>query len=78
VFPDEVSARRFADHFHEHGLEVSVRFTEAVKELPWDVLVVKSMKPPHREITDFEATRQQIADMVGGRNDGWGCFAEKG
>lgn len=78
VFPDEPFAERFAEHFRTLGYEVSVEFAETVRELPWDVVVVKNMSPSHQAITDFEITLQQAADTVGGRNDGWGCIAAKG
>lgn len=76
VFPDETAAERFAEHFRKQGYAVSVEFAETEKDLPWDVVVVKSMTPSHREIGDFETTLQEIADTLGGRNDGWGCFSE--
>ena len=76
VFADQNAAETFAEHFRKQGYAVSVEFAETVKELPWDVVVVKHMMPSHHEITDFETTLQEVADTLGGRNDGWGCFAE--
>jgi hypothetical protein len=75
VFREESAAERFAGHFRERGYAASVKFSETVPELPWDVLVVKHMTPSHREIGDFETTLQEFADTLGGRNDGWGCFS---
>lgn len=76
VFPDESAAERFAGHFREQGYAASVEFAETVKELPWDVIVVKYMEPSHQGIGDFETALQEVADTLGGRNDGWGCFSE--
>jgi Regulator of ribonuclease activity B len=76
VFPEESAAERFAEHFREQGYAASVEFAETVKELPWDVVVVTYMTPSHQEIGDFETTLQKVADTLGGRNDGWGCFSE--
>jgi hypothetical protein len=75
VFPEERAAERFAEHFREQGYAASVEFAETVKELPWDVVVVKHLTPSHQEIGDFETTLQEVADPFGGRNDGWGCFS---
>jgi hypothetical protein len=75
AFPDEDAAERFAMHFREQGYKVSVEFAETVKELPWDVVVVKHMQPSHQEIGDFENALQRVAETLGGRNDGWGCFS---
>jgi hypothetical protein len=76
VFPEEGVAERFAEHFRKQGYVVSVEFAQTVKELPWDVVVVKHMRPSHHEIGDFESTLQEFAGALGGRNDGWGCFSE--
>jgi hypothetical protein len=76
VFPDESAAERFAGHFREQGFTASVEHAETVKELPWDVIVVKYMVPSHQEIGDFETALQEVAGTLGGRNDGWGCFSE--
>ena len=75
VFPDEDSAEQYAKHFREQGFVVSVEFAKTVPELPWDVIVVKHMALTHREIGEFEASLQEVADSLGGRNDGWGCFS---
>ena len=76
VFPEENAAERFAEHFREQGNAVSVEFAETVKELPWDVVVVKHMTPTHQGIADFENKLQEAAATLGGRNDGWGCLSE--
>jgi hypothetical protein len=74
VFPDQGSAEQFAEHFRKAGYIASVDFAQTVKELPWDVVVVKSMMPSHQGITDFESALQNIAEPLRGRNDGWGCL----
>lgn len=76
VFPEESAAEGFAEHFRGQGYEASVELAETVKEFPWDVVVVKHMIPSHQEIGDFETTLQEVADTLGGHNDGWGCFSE--
>ncbi len=78
VFPNESAAARFVDQFREQGYEASMEFGETVKELPWDVIIVKHMVPSHQEISDFETILQDVADKLGGRNDGWGSFSEPG
>lgn len=78
VFPTEFTAERFADHFRERGYSVELRFSEVKEGLPWDVTVVNNMTPSHQAITDFEDELQQVAETLGGQNDGWGCFTEPG
>jgi hypothetical protein len=75
VFPDEEAANSFATHFRKLEYNVSVEFEGTVKELPWDVVVVKHMTPTHREISDFEDELEVLATPLGGRNDGWGCIS---
>ena len=75
VFADETSAEQFAKHFQAQGYAASVDFAEVRQDLPWDVVVVKHMKPSHREISDFEDLLQHVAETFGGRNDGWGCIS---
>ena len=75
VFADDISANHFARHFKDLGLGTSVKFSETVKELPWDVRVVKNMVPLHNEIGEFEKELELFASPLGGRNDGWGCFS---
>ena len=74
VFPNENSANEFANHFRVRGLAASVELTGTVEDFPWDVTVVKQMVPSHEEIGAFENSLQQVADSLGGHNDGWGCF----
>jgi hypothetical protein len=76
VFPSEVFAEAFADHFRRLGYRVSVEKTKSVPGLPWDVVVVRHMIPLHNEISEFEDTLLAFASPLGGRNDGWGSFIQ--
>jgi hypothetical protein len=76
VFPVESAAEKFAEHFRAQGLAAEVYFAETMKEFPWNVNVVNHMTPSHQEIGDFETSLQEVADSLGGHNDGWGCFSE--
>jgi len=76
VFPDQTSAEIFAGIFRQLGHTVSTKHGAPVKELPCDVTVVKHMALSHKEITEFENLLQDQATLLGGRNDGWGCFSE--
>jgi|SRR5215469_3326166 len=76
VFPNENAAEQFAGQVRALGYTVSVKFTEADKECPWDVVIVKNMVPTHEGITAFENFLEQTASSLGGRNDGWGTLSE--
>jgi hypothetical protein len=77
VFADEGSASKFAEHFAKPGNKVSVSSSNCVEDFPWEVLVVTNMAPSHLGITQFEERLQTVANGLGGRNDGWGCFTRK-
>jgi hypothetical protein len=74
VFPEEGLAAQFAEHFRGQGYNVSINGDGPAADFPWDVLVVKHMPPDYEEIRNFETALQEVADTLGGRNDGWGCF----
>jgi hypothetical protein len=74
VFPDQRSAEGFARDIAELGYRTSAEFAEVEEGFPWDVIVIKHMKPTHQEIVEFEDLLQRTADIWAGRNDGWGCF----
>jgi hypothetical protein len=76
AMPTEAQATQFAEAFSSQGYAVQIGFAETVAELPWDVIVVKVMVPTHRSITRFEAELARAAAPLGGRTDGWGCFAQ--
>ena len=78
VFREKDGAERFAEHFRAQGYKVSIERAGTREEFPWDVLVVKHMTPSHQEIGDFEASLQELADTLGGHNDGWGCITQQG
>jgi hypothetical protein len=78
VFPSEYSAKRFAEYFRERGHTVSVDLAHTVEDCPWNVIVVKNMTPCHDAISSFESDLEEMAITLGGRNDGWGCFAVTG
>jgi hypothetical protein len=75
VFPTANTAEQFAEYFRNLGHKVTVENSNCVPELPWDVIVVHCMVPSYEGITVFEESLQRVADTLGGRNDGWGCFA---
>ena len=78
VFPDESSAEAFAGQIRERGYRATVSLENVVETHPWGALVVKNMVPTHSEITEFEEDLQDLADALGGHNDGWGCIAQRG
>ncbi len=76
VFPSENTAKQFVSHFEALGYTTSTEFTQTVQDLPWDVIIVKRMIPSYEEIIAFEDSLRAIAEILGGRNDGWGCLSE--
>lgn len=76
VMPSEEKALAFVQHFRQQGYEVRYKRSGVVEKLPWDVTVVKHMVPEHQAISAFEDELQEEASPLGGRNDGWGCFAQ--
>ena len=42
----------------------------------WDVTVTYFMLPDHGEISGIEQALGGLAEPMGGRNDGWGCFPQ--
>jgi Regulator of ribonuclease activity B len=78
VFPDETAAEEYARRIRGTGYKATVQLASVVKTHPWEVLVVKNMVPTHSGITDFEQELQELAEQLGGYNDGWGCFSQPG
>ncbi|MEG9439009.1 ribonuclease E inhibitor RraB [Edaphobacter sp. HDX4] len=78
VFSTDLTAEEFAENFRKAGYPVTIRFTQTKESHPWDVVVVKNMIPSQAGISDFERELQDVADTMGGYNDGWGCFSEPG
>jgi hypothetical protein len=75
IFPSEGSALKFAEHLLRNQQKVSFSSYEGNDELPWQVQVHSVMLPSHDTITKFEELLAADAEPLGGRNDGWGCFA---
>jgi hypothetical protein len=77
VTPDAEAAARFAEVVGKWGLALTVEHADVVTTLPWEVRVVSHMLPTHEGITQLEQRLGHEAALVGGRNDGWGCFEQK-
>ena len=75
IFPSDESALKFATHLLRNGQKVSFGPYEGSEELPWQVQAHRIMIPTHDKITKFEELLAADAEPLGGRNDGWGCFA---
>jgi hypothetical protein len=75
VFPNEGAAKEFEERFRSLGHRTSVEFSGTIRELPWEVVVVKNMALSEVDIECFEGTLQGVASGLHGRNDGWGCFS---
>jgi hypothetical protein len=52
VFPGELQAQEFAGVFRRRSFEVSLKRSDVVPELPWDVTISSVMVPDHQAITD--------------------------
>ena len=76
VFPSQATAESFAKKYNELGYTTRVKESSTALDLPWDVVVVKKMKPAHDSISEFERVLEVDAAPSGGRNDGWGCFQQ--
>lgn len=76
VLPNEENAKEFVRKFSALGYTTSLENTACVEDLPWDVVVVKELVPTHSAITSFELELEAVAQTLGGRNDGWGCFEQ--
>jgi len=75
VFPNENNAKQFADQVCAVGYAASAELTGTVENFPWDVTVVEHMVPSHEEIGAVEDSLRRVADMFGGRGDGWACLS---
>src|SRR5262249_18383418 len=76
IFPSQILANRFADHFRRLQYRTSIEQSRTVPELPWDVVVVRNMIPAYHEISEFEEILGTAAIPFSGRNDGWGCLTQ--
>jgi len=77
IFPSEEAALKFAIHLLRSDQKVSFSAYEGNKELPWQVQAHAFMVPTHENITGYEEQLARGAEPLGGRNDGWGCFAQE-
>ncbi len=76
VFATEANALAFAKLFDSPDSRLAVQRADVASEFPWDVTVTQHMVPEHSAIGDFEEVLARLALPLGGRNDGWGCFAQ--
>jgi hypothetical protein len=76
IFPTEESALKFAVHLLQNDQKVSFSPYEEHDELPWQVEAHPVMVPSHANISGYEAELAEAAARLGGRNDGWGCYAQ--
>ncbi|RYY79732.1 MAG: ribonuclease E inhibitor RraB [Moraxellaceae bacterium] len=76
IFPTEESALEFAIHLLRNEQKVSFTTYEEHPELPWQVQAHPILVPTHANISSYESQLAQDAASLGGRNDGWGCFAQ--
>ena len=74
VFEDVENARAFRDQIQNPETKVVIDDDTSERV---DVTVSREMTPTHDAISDFEMMLERIASPLGGRNDGWGCFAVK-
>jgi hypothetical protein len=88
VFPDKLSARRFAEVAGQQGYATAVEYAiddEAMAEDeevqqprdPWDVTASKVIVPTCGNITGIEESLGELARRHGGRPDGWGFFTDR-
>lgn len=75
VFDSEQMARTFGENALSEGYAIDI-YGPGENGL-WDVTVTVPLVPSHSAITLMEARLAQMAEPLGGRNDGWGCFAVK-
>ena len=77
VFPSEQHALAFSSEILRAGHSVKLRrFPDQPDGLTWDVTVSTHMVPTHTQVTELEEFLGDMAGRYGGKNDGWGCFAQ--
>ena len=76
IFPTEDAAIKFAVHLLRNEQKVSFSPYEEHDELPWQVQAHPVMIPTHENISGYESQLAEDSAVFGGRNDGWGCFAQ--
>lgn len=75
IFPTEKAALEFAVLLLRNDQKVSFAPYDN-DELPWQVQAHPIMVPTHANISGYESQLADDATPLGGRNDGWGCFAQ--
>ena len=76
IFPTEETALKFAVHLLRNEQKVSFAPYEEHDELPWQVEAHPVMVLTHANVSGYEAELEEAAARLGGRNDGWGCYAQ--
>lgn len=75
VFPDEGGAMAFATQLLREGQKVSFSAYDKAG-FPWQVQAHPVLLPTHENISGYEHLLAENAAPFGGKNDGWGCFAQ--
>jgi Regulator of ribonuclease activity B len=76
IFPTEDAATKFAVLLLKNDQKVSLSPYVANKKFPWQVQAHPMMLPTHGNVSNYEKQLGDDASKFGGRNDGWGCFAQ--
>jgi Regulator of ribonuclease activity B len=76
IFPTEDAAIKFAVFLLKNDQKVSFSSYDGNKNFPWQVQAHPMMLPTHGNVSGYEQQLDQDAAKFGGRNDGWGCFAQ--
>ena len=74
IFMDKASAERFMEIVKHQDVKVELNQQDQ-DDQTWGVTVTRFMIPTHHVITSMEINLEEIAKPLGGKNDGWGCFA---
>jgi hypothetical protein len=77
IFPSEENAMQFAIQLLKNEMKVSFSEYKESTEFPWQVTVHVMAVPTHKTIAALEDQLGEIAAMLGGQNDGWGCFGQE-
>lgn len=74
IFRGEPEASEFCRMISGDDMRVDCHHSEERPDI-WDVTVTRNMVPTHDSISMFEDRLARLAAPIGGRIDGWGCFA---
>ena len=75
VFSTEEVAMEFAVLLLHYGQKVSFGEVQGVSGYAWQVQAHPVMVPTHHNVGAYARRLAQDAEPLGGRNQGWGCFA---